>query len=53
MLAAANHMLKDGTIYQDLGANHFDNRDKGKQAQRLVHRLHTLGFTVQITSMAA
>jgi transposase len=53
MLTAAYHMLKDGTLYQDLGANHFDNRDKGKQAQRLVHRLQTLGFTVQITSMAA
>jgi transposase len=53
MLTAAYHMLKDGTLYQDLGANHFDNRDKGKQALRLVNRLQSLGFTVQITSMAA
>jgi len=53
MLTAAYHMLKDGTLYQDLGANHFDNRNKGKQALRLVNRLQRLGFTVQITSMAA
>ena len=53
MLTAAYHMLKDGTLYQDLGTNHFDNRDKAKQALRLVNRLQSLGFTVQITSMAA
>jgi transposase len=53
ILTAAHHMLKNGTLYQDLGSNHFDNRDKGKQALRLVHRLQSLGFAVQITSMAA
>jgi transposase len=53
MLTAAYHMLKDGTLYQDLGAKHFDNRDKGKQALRLVNRLQSLGFAVQLTSMAA
>jgi len=53
ILTAAYHMLKDGTLYQDLGASHFDHRDKGKQALRLVNRLQSLGFTVQITSMAA
>jgi transposase len=53
ILTAAYHMLKDGTLYQDLGAKHFDNRDKGKQALRLVNRLQSLGFTVQITSKAA
>jgi transposase len=52
ILTAAYHMLKDGTLYQDLGASHFDNRDKGKQAKRLVNRLLSLGFAVQITSMA-
>jgi transposase len=53
ILTAAYHMLKDGALYQDLGANHFDNRDKDKQALRLVNRLQSLGFAVQITSMAA
>ena len=53
MLTAAYHMLKNGTLYQDLGANHFDNRDKGKQVLRLVNRLQSLGFAVQVTPMAA
>jgi hypothetical protein len=41
----------DGTLYQDLDANHFDNRDKGNEALRLVNRLQSLGFAVQIQSM--
>jgi hypothetical protein len=39
--------------FHELGANYFDSRAKGKQVLRLVHRLQSLGFTVQITSMAA
>ncbi len=53
ILTAAYHMLKNGTLYQDLGANHFDNSAKGKQVLRLVNRLQNLGFAVQITPMAA
>jgi transposase len=53
MLAAAYNMLKDGTLYQDLGPNHFDNRAKGKHVLRLVNRLQNLGFDVQITPIAA
>lgn len=53
LLTTAYHMLKDGTFYQDLGAGHFDNRAKGKQAVRLVNRLKLLGFDVAITPMAA
>jgi transposase len=49
ILTAAYHMLKNGTLYQDLGPNHFDNRAKGKQVLRLVNRLHDLGFAVQIS----
>jgi transposase len=53
MLTAAYNMLKDGTLYQELGPNHFDNRDKGKHVLRLVNRLQNLGFDVQITPLAA
>ncbi len=52
ILTAAYHMLKNGSLYQDLGASHFDNRAKGKQVLRLVNRLQNLGFAVQITPMA-
>jgi transposase len=46
-------MLKDGTLYQDLGPNHFDNRAKGKQVLRLINRLQNLGFAAQITPVTA
>jgi transposase len=53
ILTSAYHMLKNGTLYQDLGANHFHSRDKGKQVLRLVNRLQTLGYAVHIASIAA
>jgi transposase len=53
ILTAVYHMLKNGTSYHDLGANHFDNRAKGRQVLRLVSRLQNLGFTVEITPLAA
>ncbi len=53
MLTAAYHMLKNGTLYQDLGANHFDLRAKGKQVLRLVNRLQHLGYAVHISPIAA
>jgi hypothetical protein len=53
ILTAAYHMLKNGTLYEDLGASHFDNREKGKQVLRLVNRLQNLGFVVQIIPVAA
>ena len=48
MLTAAYHMLKTGTDYRDLGADHFDRRDKTKLAKRLIARLQDLGVTVEI-----
>jgi len=53
LLTTAYHMLKDGTIYQDLGATHFHQNDSAKQVRRLVNRLENLGFTVQIAPKAA
>jgi transposase len=53
ILTAAYHMLKNGTLYQDLGANHFDKRAQGKHVLQLVNRLKNLGFAVQITPMVA
>lgn len=53
ILTAVYHMLTDGTLYQDLGPNHFDRNDKAAHAKRLVNRLQTLGFDVVITPLAA
>jgi transposase len=52
ILTAAYHMLKHGTLYHDLGPDHFDRRTKASQTKRLVTRLQNLGYTVQITPLA-
>jgi transposase len=53
ILTAAYHMLKDGTLYHDLGPDHFDRRAKTVQTRRLLTRLKSLGYAVQITPLAA
>jgi transposase len=52
ILTTIYHMLKDGTAYRDLGANHFDRRQKQTKANRLIRQLASLGFNVQITPVA-
>ena len=53
ILRAVYHMLKDGTLYHDLGSDHFHNRSKTTQTQRLVRRLQHLGYDVEIKPLAA
>ena len=53
ILTAIYHMLKDGTLYQDLGSNHFQNRSKGQQTKRLAKRLADLGYKVALTPLAS
>jgi transposase len=53
ILTAAYHMLKHGTLYEDLGPSHFDKRAQGRQVHRLIDRLRNLGFAVQITPVEA
>jgi transposase len=53
ILTAAYHMLKDGTLYHDLGADYFEKRAKTQHVLRLVTRLQHLGFAVQITPTEA
>ena len=48
MLTAAYHMLQRGVLYEDLGPNHFDRRDKDKIAKRLIRRLEDLGLNVEV-----
>ena len=53
ILTAAYHMLKNGTLYHDLGPDHFDKRAKAKHVDRLVHRLRNLGFAVALAPLEA
>ena len=48
ILTAIYHMLRDGTMYQDLGPNHFDAHAKERQKNRLLKRLVDLGYAVEL-----
>jgi transposase len=52
MLTAVYHMLCRHEDYADLGADHFNRRDRTKAALRLVKRLQDLGMTVEIKAAA-
>jgi transposase len=52
MLTTIYHMLKNGTTYQELGADHFDRRAAGAKASRLVRQLTGLGFKVELQRAA-
>jgi len=41
-------MLKTGTLYQDLGADHFQRRSKPDQVQRLLQKLSNFGYEVNV-----
>jgi transposase len=49
ILTAAYHMLRDGTLYQDLGADHFRRASPEDQAIRLARQIAKLGFTCTLT----
>jgi len=53
MLTAIYHMLKDGTMYQDLGRNYFDRRSTEQQKKKLIKRLADLGYAAALTPLAA
>jgi transposase len=53
LLTIVYHMIREGTPYKDLGAQHFDRYDRTRAARRLVARLEQLGYNAQITDRAA
>jgi transposase len=53
LLTSIYHMLKDGTPYEDLGADHFVRRSKTTHAQRLVKSLEHLGYAVDLRPLPA
>ena len=53
ILTAAYHMLRDGTFYQDLGADHFYRSAPEVQANRLARQIAKLGFKCTLTPAPA
>jgi transposase len=53
LLTVIYHLLRDGVVYQDLGPNYFDQRDRSQIARHAVRRLERLGYHVSLTEGAA
>ena len=52
MLVVIYHLLKHGTLYQDLGASYFDQRDRDLIQRRAVRSLQRLGYRVSLDEVA-
>ena len=52
ILVTIYHLLKDGTYYRDLGADHFDRRDRDALVRGNVRRLERLGYHVSLSPAA-
>jgi transposase len=53
LLVRAYCLLRDGTTYQEPGANYFDERDEPAVRRRLTRRLERLGYKVTLAALAA
>ena len=53
MLVAAWRMLRDGTLYKDLGAGHFENRAKPGQMERRTAGITNFGYKVETAPVPA
>jgi hypothetical protein len=52
MLTAAYHVLEQGTLYQDLGADHIDRSAKARKPSASSPAFANLGYAVEITPAA-
>lgn len=48
ILVIAYHILKNGTVYQELGAAYFDQRQPERVSRRMVKRLEAMGYRVTL-----
>lgn len=48
MLTVVYHVLRDGILYQELGADFFDRLNHGRLRSYYLKRLKSLGYTVEI-----
>ena len=44
ILVIIHHLLRDGTVYQELGGNYFDERQREATVHRSVRRIECLGY---------
>jgi transposase len=52
MMTAVYFILRDRVPYRDLGPDHFDRLDQGKLLKRLVRKIESLGYDVDLKPAA-
>lgn len=52
MLTTIYYMLSRGVEFEGLGSDHFERADKAKVTNRLVHKLQSLGYAVELRPAA-
>jgi transposase len=52
MLTAAYHIMQRDIEYQELGADHFERRNREKNAFQLIRRLQRMGYEVKLQTAA-
>jgi hypothetical protein len=53
ILVIIYYMLRDGTPYQELGGNYFDELKEDRVVRRMERRLQNLGYEVALKKKAA
>lgn len=52
MLIAIYHMLKEGTVFEDLGADYYNKFNTAKKAQSYLKKLAALGYEIELKEPA-
>jgi transposase len=53
ILVIISHLLRDGTVDEDLGPHYFVQRDRQAAERRLVRQLERVGYSVTLAPRAA
>lgn len=53
LLTIIFHIVRDGTAYRELGADHYDRQNKSRVTRKLVDRLQRLGYYVTLQEAEA
>ena len=48
LLIIVFHIIRDGSVYRELGASHYDQQNKPKVTRKLIERLQRLGYYVTL-----
>jgi transposase len=52
VLIIAYYIIRDGTVYHELGGDHYDRKNPERTARRLTQRLERIGYQVILTKPA-